>query len=97
MTAGPLILLTTADCHMCEHARSTLDQLDLAWREVDAESAEGRRLAGLAPPLRPVLFDSTETVVAYGRLSARRIARDMRRGRIHAIPTAGSPRLHGAA
>jgi hypothetical protein len=46
--------------------------------EVDAESAEGRRLAAAAPPLRPVLFSPDGRVVAYGRLSATRLRRPLR-------------------
>jgi hypothetical protein len=36
-------------------------------------------LAAAAPPLRPVLFDPAGRVVAYGRLSAKRLRRRLRR------------------
>ena len=77
MTA--FVLLTARDCHLCAHGREVLDRLTddgvLAWREIDADSEEGRRLAAVAPPLRPVLFDPDGRAVAYGRLSAKRLRR----------------------
>ena len=76
-----LTLLTAPDCHLCAHAREVLDALAaeglLRWRELDANSAEGARLAAAAPPLRPVLFDATGHVIAYGRLSQRRLLREL--------------------
>ena len=75
----PVILLTAPDCHLCEHGREVLGQLAseglLSWRAVEADSDEGRALAAAAPPLRPVLLDADGRVVAYGRLSARRLRR----------------------
>ena len=76
-----LVLLTSQDCHLCAHGREVLGALAseglLSWQEVDAESAEGRQLAAAAPPLRPVLFDPDGRVVAYGRLSAKRLRRQL--------------------
>ena len=78
---SPLVLLTAPDCHLCAHARQVLDMLAaeglLRWRELDADSVEGARLAASAPPLRPVLFDATGQVIAYGRLSRRRLLREL--------------------
>ena len=72
-----LVLLTARDCHLCAHGREVLDELAaegrLSWREVDAESDEGRALAAVAPPLRPVLYDADGRLLAYGRLSAKRL------------------------
>ena len=68
-----LILLTAPDCHLCEHAKSVLHELAVPWREVDAESEEGRRLADGAPPLRPVLWTADGRLLAYGRLSLKRL------------------------
>jgi hypothetical protein len=80
---SPHVLLTGQDCHLCAHGREVLDALAsegrLSWREVDAESAEGRQLAAAAPPLRPVLFDPDGRIVAYGRLSAKRLRRELPR------------------
>ena len=74
-----VVLLTARDCHLCQHGREVLDGLTaeglLSWREIDAESEEGRSLAASAPPLRPVLYDERGHVIAYGRLSARRLRR----------------------
>ena len=75
-----LVLLTAADCHLCEHGREVLDELGLDWREVPAASEEGRALEAVAPPMRPVLFRDGR-VVAYGRLSARRLRRAASTGR----------------
>ena len=73
------ILLTASDCHLCAHGRELLGELEasglLTWREVDADSDEGHRLAAGAPPLRPVLYDQDERVVGYGRLSTKRLRR----------------------
>ncbi len=74
-------LVTAEGCHLCQRGREVLDVLDreglLAWREVDADSDEGRLLTAIAPPLRPVLFGVDGRVVAYGRLSARRLRRQL--------------------
>jgi hypothetical protein len=83
-----LVLLTAPDCHLCEHGKAVLDELAgegrLTWREVDAESEEGLRLAATAPPLRPVLYQSDGSVIAYGRLSDRRLRRQFDRGPVTA-------------
>lgn len=87
----PYTLLTAPDCHLCAHGREVLDRLAneglLGWREVDANSGEGRRLSQAAPPLRPVLLDPDGRVLAYGRLSQRRLARQLERAMGHAEPS----------
>ena len=77
LSHGTLILLTAPDCHLCSHAQRVLDDLGLGWREVSTDSPEGARLAAGAPPLRPLLLDPGGSVVAAGRLSARRLRRDL--------------------
>ena len=72
-----LILLTAPDCHFCEHAKGALAELGLEWREVESDSAEGRQLAAIAPPMRPVLFTAEERVLAYGRLSLKRLRKQL--------------------
>lgn len=78
-----LVLLTARDCHLCAHGRDVLDALAaeglLTWREVDADCEQGRTLAATAPPLRPVLYDADQRVLAYGRLSEKRLRRELRR------------------
>ena len=78
-----LILLTAPECHLCTHAREVLETLRLEfgfdWSEVSTESAEGGRLAVGAPPLRPVLFASDGRPLAAGRLSKKRLRRDLTR------------------
>ncbi|MBI5104083.1 MAG: thioredoxin family protein [Solirubrobacterales bacterium] len=78
-----LVLLTEPDCHLCGHGRSVLDGLAaeglLSWREVRGGDDEGMRLSALAPPLRPVLFDRDGVVVAYGRLSEKRLRKRLAR------------------
>jgi hypothetical protein len=78
------LLLTASDCHLCEHAKDVLAELGLDWREVHADTPEGRRLAATAPPLRPVLYDAEGTCVAYGRLSARRLRKQLRSAEVTA-------------
>lgn len=92
-----LILLTAPDCHLCEHGKDVLAEVGLDWRAVPADSEEGRRLAAIAPPLRPALFDeSGRRLIAYGRLSARRLRKQRDRGEL-AAPSASRPTtpLHG--
>lgn len=76
MDRPELLLVTSADCHLCEHARGVLERLGLAAREVDAGSEEAAALAALGVPLAflPVLWDG-ERVVAYGRFSEGRLRR----------------------
>jgi hypothetical protein len=78
-----LVLLTAPDCHLCGHGREVLDGLAaegaLSWREVSSDSAEGRRLEALSPPLRPVLFTADGRMLAYGRLSAKRLRKALAR------------------
>ena len=79
--APALTLLTAPGCHLCEHARDVLDELSgeglLHWRELSPATAEGQALEPGLPPLRPVLLAADGGVVAYGRLSARRLRRTL--------------------
>jgi hypothetical protein len=72
-----LVLLTAPDCHLCGHGREVLGELGSEWREVSDASEEGQRLAVAAPPLRPVLYAADGSVVAYGRLSLKRLRRQL--------------------
>lgn len=74
----PLLFITAADCHLCEHGRRVLDALGLEARTIDVESAEAFDLAARGVPLAflPVLWDG-ERVIAYGRFSERRLRREL--------------------
>jgi hypothetical protein len=74
-----LVLLTAPDCHLCNHGCNVLEALGVDWREVHSESEEGQRLAAAAPPMRPVLFDADGRVLAYGRLSLKRLRKQLHR------------------
>lgn len=77
-----VVLVTSRDCHLCEHAREVLGRiaadLPLAARELDAESDEAQALASAGIPLAflPVLLDGGR-VLGYGRLSERRLRREL--------------------
>lgn len=68
--SGQLVFVTSHDCHLCDHGRGVLAELDLDAREVDIDSPEAEELAARGVPLAflPVLWDG-ERVIAYGRLS----------------------------
>jgi glutaredoxin len=89
-----LVLLTAPNCHLCDHARQVLDALvaerGIAWREVQTDSCEGRRLASTAPPLRPVLFTTDGHILGYGRLSAKRLRRALDATKVELPCTAAS-------
>lgn len=73
-----LVLIISADCHLCEHARSVLEALGLRAREIDVGGAEAQSLADAGVPLAvlPVLWDG-ERVLGYGRLSERALRRKL--------------------
>ena len=73
-----LVYVTGADCHLCEHGREVLASLGLDAREVDVDSADALVLAQRGIPLAflPVLTDG-ERVLAYGRLSEKRLRKDL--------------------
>jgi hypothetical protein len=78
VTSRPLVLVTAADCHLCERAHEVLGRLGIEASELDVASAEARSLAGRGLPLAflPVLTDG-EHVLAYGRFSERRLRKDL--------------------
>ena len=73
-----LLYVTTEDCHFCEHGRRVLDELAVDRREIAVDSAEAVALAARGIPLAflPVLTDGAR-VVAYGRLSAKRLRKEL--------------------
>lgn len=73
-----LVYITTDDCHYCEHGRGVLDELGVERREIRSDSEEAAELAAGGIPLSflPVLTDGAR-VIAYGRLSARRLRKEL--------------------
>jgi len=80
MTEHDLVFITSSDCHLCAHGRGVLAGLSLRVREIDIASPEAQTLAVQGVPLAflPVLFDG-QRVVAYGRLSERRLRKELGR------------------
>ena len=78
MTGRPLTLVTTAGCHLCDHAHGVLEGLGVEVRGLDADSSEASALAdrGVALAFLPVLTDGDQ-VIAYGRFSERRLRKDL--------------------
>ena len=78
-----ITLLTQSSCALCDHAKEVLDRLigefDITVRELALATPEGQRLAvtsGMAfPPA--VLVDGQP--FAFGRLSERRLRRELSR------------------
>ncbi len=81
--AMELLLITTEDCHLCEHAHTVLERLGVFPRDVSVTSPEAAALAQRGIPLAflPVLTDG-EQVIAYGRLSERRLRRELSTNRV---------------
>jgi hypothetical protein len=73
-----LVFITTDDCHFCEHGRGVLDSLGVERREIADSSDEAAALAASGIPLSfmPVLTDGSR-VVGYGRLSAKRLRKEL--------------------
>ncbi len=80
MNETVLVLITTPECHLCSHAHVVLDALSLKFREIDVDSPEAKELARAGIPLAfmPVLWDG-QRVLGYGRLSERKLRRDLGR------------------
>ena len=78
VATAALTLVTTDDCHFCEHAREVLAALGVAPREISVESPEAAGLAERGIPLAflPVLTDG-ERVIAYGRFSEKRLRKEL--------------------
>jgi glutaredoxin len=79
LALGQMVLVTTSDCHFCDHAHEVLRQFELDPREVDVASEEADELAARGIPLAflPVLTDG-ERVIAYGRFSAKRLRKELK-------------------
>lgn len=71
--------VTAPVCHLCDHGRQVLaelgEHLPLDVAEIDLDSAEGRRLLATHRFAFPPAVIVDDTLIAHGRLSARRLAR----------------------
>ncbi len=79
MSIRRLVYLTAPDCHLCEHGReivaSLAEERGFAVQEIAWDSAEGVALIERdGVPFPPALYLG-DTLLAYGRLSARRLRR----------------------
>ena len=78
-----ITVLSKADCHFCDDAKAILDrlapELELDVEVVDLATARGQQLAMGAGMLFPpgILIDGEP--FAYGRLSERRLRRELAR------------------
>ena len=77
-----VVLLTKADCDLCQHAKATLGRLakefELRVREVALDSTEGAELAREAgAPFPPVVFVDGRAF-SYGRVSERKLRKTLR-------------------
>ena len=76
--AVALTLVTTDECHLCDHAHDVLDTLGVDVGEISVDCADARELAARGIPLAflPVLTDG-ERVIAYGRFSEKRLRKEL--------------------
>lgn len=76
-----LTLLAIRDCPLSAHGREVLDKLArehlLRWSEAPADSDIGSALRAGAPGLLPALFDESGALIAHGRLSEKRLRREL--------------------
>lgn len=80
-----LVLVTAPGCRLCTHARTVLEQLSaerpVRWREVALDSEEGREAAtrwrAPFPPLLLAPSSTGDALLGHGRLSRRRLARQL--------------------
>lgn len=79
-------LLTQADCGWCEHAKQVLERLGtefpLTVITLELDSPEGQALAERGGILFPPGLFVDGTPVSYGRVSERRLRRELHR-RLH--------------
>lgn len=80
-----LTLVTAADCALCSHGREVLaklsEELPLRVSEIDLDSAEGKALAERFPLVFPPILIADGAVLSYGRLSEKRLRKELGRGR----------------
>jgi Glutaredoxin-like domain (DUF836) len=82
VTVSPVLtLVTTPDCHLCEHAHRVLERLRAEFRfdlvEIDWESAGGQGLVVQDAVLFPPALYLNGRLVAFGRLSEGQVRRHL--------------------
>jgi hypothetical protein len=74
-----LTLVTTPDCHLCEHALSVLERLKAEFRfdvvEIDWESSGGQALVVKDAVVFPPALYLNGRLAAFGRLSQGQVRR----------------------
>ena len=76
-----LVFLGVPDCPLTAHGQRVLEALAadrlLVWTAVATDTDRGRELQSANPDLPPVLFDESGRVLAHGRLSDKRLRREL--------------------
>jgi glutaredoxin len=76
-----LTLVTTPDCHLCEHAHRVLEKLRAKFQfdvvEIDWQSARGQGLVAGDVVLFPPALYVNGRLAAYGRLSEGQVRRTL--------------------
>lgn len=76
-----VVLVTSAGCHLCDHARGALDELTdefrLHVREVDLASDEGRQAQRRWRAPFPPMLIVDGALFGHGRLSKRKLRRHL--------------------
>ncbi len=79
-TPSPITVtyVTATGCHLCDHGRKVLDELGRHVRlqvvDIDLDSEQGRHLLATHRFAFPPAVIVDGTMIAHGRLSARRLA-----------------------
>ena len=76
-----LTFVTLPDCALSAHGRQVLTHLAdaglLTWREATAHTSDAPVLPNVPSDHLPLLIDEAGSVLAYGRLSERRLRRQL--------------------
>lgn len=76
-----LTLVVAVGCTLCDHAREVLDAVGrdcpLRVKEIELESEEGQALAEQVPLVFPPVLLRDGAVLSYGRLSERRLRKEL--------------------
>ena len=80
-----LTLVVTQECSLCAHARDVLaklgEEFPLSVRELSLDSPEGTELAQRLPLIFPPVLLRDGAILSYGRLSEKRLRKELHNGR----------------